>query len=66
MLATSEATRKRIKPSPVSRLDEPVSIVIDSDLMPGLLDQFGASGQDSFETWLSGFVSDSLRGQLGI
>ena len=66
-LKHSEATRNlKRKPAPISRLDQPVTLRIDSDLMPGLLDQFGASGADSFEGWLSAFVTDALRAQLGL
>jgi hypothetical protein len=67
MLKHSEATRNlKRKPAPISRLDQPVTIQLDADLMPSLLDQFGASGQESFEVWLSSFVTDALRGQLGL
>ncbi len=67
MYKHTEDTRKlKRKPAPISRLDQPVTIMIDSDLMPGLLDQFGASGKESFEEWLGEFCSDALRGQLGL
>ena len=67
MLKHSEATRNlKRKPAPISRLDQPVTLMLDADLMPSLLDQFGASGQDSFEGWLSSFVTEALRGQLGL
>jgi len=66
MLKNSEATRRRLKPSPMSRLDEPQTIKIDSDLVPSLLDMWGASGNPSWEEWLGLFASDAMRGQLGL
>ena len=67
MLKHSEATRKlNRKPVPISRLDAPVTIQIDSDIVPSLLDQFGASGEASWEVWLGKFASDSMRGNLGL
>lgn len=66
MLKHSEATRQRKKPAPISRLDQPVTIQIDSDLMPGLLDMFGASGESDFEAWVGKFASDAMRGNLGL
>ncbi len=67
MLKHSEATRgRRLKPAPISRLDQSVTIQIDSDLMPGLLDMWGASGEPSFETWIGKFASDAMRGNLGL
>ncbi len=66
MLAHSEDVRKLKRRPPVSRLDQPVTIQIQSDLMPGLIDQYGDREDVTFEEWLSGFVSDALRGQLGL
>jgi hypothetical protein len=67
MLQNSNATRKlNRKPAPISRLDAPVTIRLDKDLMPSLLDMFGASGSDSWEDWLSSFITDALRPQLGL
>lgn len=66
MLKHSEDVRKLKRRPPVSRLDQPVTIQIQSDLMPGLIDQYGDREDVTFEEWLSGFVSDALRGQLGL
>lgn len=66
MYANSETTRQRVKPAPVTRLDQPQLIQIDSDLMPALLDMFGASGDASFAEWLGRFASDAMRGNLGL
>jgi hypothetical protein len=67
MLKHSDDVRAlKRKPAPISRLDAPVTIQIDSDLVPSLLDMWGASGDPSWEHWLAGFASDAMRGQLGL
>jgi hypothetical protein len=67
MMSNSAAARAVTrKPAPISRLDSPVTIRIDSDLVPSLLDQWGASGDPSWEEWLGKQASDALRGQLGL
>jgi hypothetical protein len=67
MLKHSQDVRNlKRKPAPISRLDAPVTIQIDSDIVPSLLDQFGASGEESWEKWLGAFLSDAARGNLGL
>ena len=67
MAKNVDATRKlHRKPAPISRLDAPQTIKIDSDLVPSLLDMWGASGNPSWEEWLGAFASDAMRGNLGL